>query len=172
MTEARRFSTACRRCERLARHLAAVRAEFPAYHARLVPPFGDARARLLIVGLAPGLHGANRTGRPFTGDYAGILLYDTLHRFGFADRAGRASRGRQTAPRRLPHHQCRKVPAPAEPARAAESELPLKQRPTERSANPCGSTVWSVRSRTRRAAPCPMDSSRGPACGCRSPGSG
>jgi uracil-DNA glycosylase len=87
MTEARRFSTACRRCERLARHLAAVRAEFPAYHARPVPPFGDARARLLIVGLAPGLHGANRTGRPFTGDYAGILLYDTLHRFGFADRA-------------------------------------------------------------------------------------
>jgi uracil-DNA glycosylase family 4 len=51
-----------------------------------VAPFGDRRARLLIVGLAPGLHGANRTGRPFTGDYAGILLYQTLHRYGFASR--------------------------------------------------------------------------------------
>jgi len=49
-----------------------------------VPPFGDPHARLLIVGLAPGMHGANRTGRPFTGDYAGILLYQTLYDFGFA----------------------------------------------------------------------------------------
>ena len=46
-------------------------------------PFGDPQARLLIVGLAPGMHGANRTGRPFTGDHAGILLYETLHAFGF-----------------------------------------------------------------------------------------
>ena len=49
-----------------------------------VPSFGPLDARLLIVGLAPGLRGANRTGRPFTGDYAGDLLYDTLARFGFA----------------------------------------------------------------------------------------
>lgn len=49
-----------------------------------MPAFGDEAARLLIVGLAPGLHGANRTGRPFTGDFAGILLYRTLYRFGFA----------------------------------------------------------------------------------------
>ena len=55
----------------------------PGYHARPVLPFGDPRARLLIVGLAPGMHGANRTGRPFTGDHAGILLYETLHAFGF-----------------------------------------------------------------------------------------
>ena len=55
----------------------------PHYHARPVLPFGDPQARLLIVGLAPGMHGANRTGRPFTGDYAGILLYQTLHAFGF-----------------------------------------------------------------------------------------
>ena len=55
----------------------------PDYHALPVLPFGDPRARLLIVGLAPGMHGANRTGRPFTGDYAGILLYETLHAFGF-----------------------------------------------------------------------------------------
>ena len=49
-------------------------------------PFGDANPSLLIVGLAPGMHGANRTGRPFTGDHAGILLYQTLYRFGFASR--------------------------------------------------------------------------------------
>jgi uracil-DNA glycosylase family 4 len=79
------FSTACKRCKRLARHLAGVRAEFPHYHARPVAAFGDPNPRLLIVGLAPGMHGANRTGRPFTGDYAGILLYETLHRFGFAN---------------------------------------------------------------------------------------
>jgi uracil-DNA glycosylase family 4 len=85
--EAVRFSTACTRCPRLAAHLAAVRREFPDYHARPVPSFGDQRPRLLIVGLAPGLHGANRSGRPFTGDYAGILLYRTLHRYGYASRA-------------------------------------------------------------------------------------
>ena len=63
-----------------------MRASYPDYYARPVGPFGAARPRLLIVGLAPGMHGANRTGRPFTGDHAGILLYDTLHRFGFATR--------------------------------------------------------------------------------------
>lgn len=81
------FSADCRRCERLARHLDKVRAEFPAYHARPVAPFGALRPRLLVVGLAPGMHGANRSGRPFTGDYAGILLYETLHRFGFSNQA-------------------------------------------------------------------------------------
>jgi uracil-DNA glycosylase family 4 len=49
-----------------------------------VAPFGDRHARIVLVGLAPGLHGANRTGRPFTGDFAGILLYETLHRLGLA----------------------------------------------------------------------------------------
>ena len=78
------FDPHCTRCPRLAQALAEVRRDHPAYHGRPVPPFGDARARLLIVGLAPGLHGANRTGRPFTGDHAGLLLYRTLHRFGFA----------------------------------------------------------------------------------------
>jgi uracil-DNA glycosylase family 4 len=81
------FSTDCRRCPRLARNLAQVRKAHPDYHALPVPPFGPARARLLVVGLAPGMHGANRTGRPFTGDFAGILLYDTLHRYGFANRS-------------------------------------------------------------------------------------
>ena len=75
----------CRRCSRLARHLANVRKEHPDYHARPVLPFGAAAPKLLIVGLAPGMHGANRTGRPFTGDYAGILLYKTLHKHGLAN---------------------------------------------------------------------------------------
>jgi uracil-DNA glycosylase family 4 len=78
------FDPSCRRCPRLAGYLDSIRVRHPDYHAAPVAPFGDPKARLLIVGLAPGLHGANRTGRPFTGDYAGILLYETLHRHGFA----------------------------------------------------------------------------------------
>ncbi len=80
------FCLDCRRCKRLADFLDAVRAEHPDYHARPVAPFGDTSPRLLIVGLAPGMHGANRSGRPFTGDYAGVLLYQTLHKFGFANK--------------------------------------------------------------------------------------
>lgn len=80
------FDPRCKRCERLAAHLRAVKQGHPDYHCGPVAPFGDPRARLLIVGLAPGKHGANASGRPFTGDYAGILLYKTLHAFGFADR--------------------------------------------------------------------------------------
>ncbi len=79
-----RFNSRCRLCPRLARHLRVLRAEHPDYHARPVPPFGDARAGLLIVGLAPGRHGANRTGRPFTGDHAGILLYRMLYKYALA----------------------------------------------------------------------------------------
>jgi len=78
------FDADCRRCPRLERFLEAVRLESPAYYCRPVPPFGDPQATLLIVGLAPGMHGANRSGRPFTGDHAGILLYATLHKFGMA----------------------------------------------------------------------------------------
>jgi len=78
------FDPDCRRCERLATFLDQVGTDYPDYHARPVPPFGDPEARLLVVGLAPGMHGANATGRPFTGDHAGILLYETLYRHGFA----------------------------------------------------------------------------------------
>ncbi len=74
----------CQQCQRLAGFLQSVRTQHPDYHARPVGSFGDDCAKLLIVGLAPGMHGANRTGRPFTGDYAGILLYQTLHKYGFA----------------------------------------------------------------------------------------
>ena len=83
----------CRRCARLASFLDAVRAEHRGYFCRPVPPFGVPAARLVIVGLAPGLHGANASGRPFTGDYAGILLYATLHAYGFASQAESISRG-------------------------------------------------------------------------------
>ena len=74
----------CTRCPRLTAFLAGVRARNPAYFCRPVPPFGPPAARLVVVGLAPGMHGANASGRPFTGDYAGILLYATLHAHGFA----------------------------------------------------------------------------------------
>lgn len=81
---ARDFDPGCRRCHRLAAFLGEVSARHPQYHAAPVPSFGEPAARLLVVGLAPGMHGANRTGRPFTGDHAGLLLYRTLHEFGFA----------------------------------------------------------------------------------------
>lgn len=74
----------CALCPRLAAFRTANRRAFPEYHNAPVPSFGGSDARLLIVGLAPGLKGANCTGRPFTGDYAGDLLYATLVRFGFA----------------------------------------------------------------------------------------
>lgn len=77
----------CRRCERLAGFLDRVKLQRPDYFARPVPSFGAIQPKLLIVGLAPGMHGANRTGRPFTGDCAGELLYRTLHKFGFASAA-------------------------------------------------------------------------------------
>ena len=80
------FDPACRRCERLNSFLKEVKRDNPDYFCQPVPPFGVKQPKLLIVGLAPGMHGANRTGRPFTGDYAGILLYETLHKFGFSNR--------------------------------------------------------------------------------------
>ncbi len=84
---AEHFQLDCRACPRLSDFLDQVSDQYPEYHARPVPPFGDAQARLLIVGLAPGMHGANATGRPFTGDFAGVLLYQTLHKFGYASAA-------------------------------------------------------------------------------------
>ncbi len=74
----------CTLCPRLAGFRDSLRAKEPEWHNAPVPSFGGADARLLIVGLAPGLRGANRTGRPFTGDFAGDLLYETLIEFGLA----------------------------------------------------------------------------------------
>ena len=78
------FDKTCRDCPRLSAFLDDVKGRYPDYYCRPVPPFGVSDARFLIVGLAPGLHGANRTGRPFTGDHAGILLYQMLYKYGFS----------------------------------------------------------------------------------------
>jgi uracil-DNA glycosylase family 4 len=85
----------CSICPRLAAFRRDNRVAYPEFHNAPVPSFGDDDPLLLIVGLAPGLKGANRTARPFTGDYAGDLLYGTLHKFGFArgDYAARADDG-------------------------------------------------------------------------------
>jgi uracil-DNA glycosylase len=76
----------CTACVRLAEHLAVIRRRDPDWHALPVPAFGALDSELLVVGLGPGEKGANRTGRPFTGDVAGELLYPALNRFGFASR--------------------------------------------------------------------------------------
>ena len=74
----------CPRCPRLVAFRKNWRSKEPTWFNAPVPSFGSLNARVLIVGLAPGIQGANRTGRPFTGDYAGVLLYETLGKFGFA----------------------------------------------------------------------------------------
>lgn len=75
----------CDYCPRLRAFLLDLRTTFPTYHNAPVPSFGDPEPKLLIVGLAPGLHGANRTGRPFTGDWAGDLLYAAIAKYGFSE---------------------------------------------------------------------------------------
>jgi uracil-DNA glycosylase family 4 len=84
-------SADCALCPRLAAFRAEQQTAFPDWFNAPVPSFGAPDARLLVVGLAPGLRGANRTGRPFTGDYAGDLLYGTLLETGFAEGEYRAS---------------------------------------------------------------------------------
>lgn len=93
MIQAARPAADCRLCPRLAAHREILKREHPDYHNAPVAAFGDPDPSLLIVGLAPGRHGANATGRPFTGDYAGILLYRTLHAAGFASRPESVSVG-------------------------------------------------------------------------------
>lgn len=88
----------CPLCPRLVACRDANRVDFPAWHNAPVPSFGTAEAQMLVVGLAPGLRGANRTGRPFTGDYAGDLLFATLRSHGFAQGAYRAPRDDRTWP--------------------------------------------------------------------------
>jgi len=87
------FDPGCRRCDRLAGFLDQVKSQNPDYFCKPVPPFGADNPGLLVVGLAPGMHGANATGRPFTGDHAGILLYQTLHKYGFASAPESVSAG-------------------------------------------------------------------------------
>ncbi len=75
----------CARCPRLRAFLLDLRAQYPDWHNAPVPSFGDPEAALLIIGLAPGMQGANRTGRPFTGDWAGDLLYAAINEYGFSE---------------------------------------------------------------------------------------
>jgi len=86
------FKPNCTKCSRLAAFLVETQKKYPDYHCKPVAAFGDPDARLLIVGLAPGMHGANATGRPFTGDHAGILLYQTIYDNGFSNQPDAVSR--------------------------------------------------------------------------------
>jgi uracil-DNA glycosylase family 4 len=107
----------CPRCARLVAFRHSLRSKQPTWHNAPVPSFGPVTARLLIVGLAPGLQGANRTGRPFTGDYAGELLYATLAHFGFAlgEYAARPDDGLQLVDARITN-AVRCVPPENKPA--------------------------------------------------------
>ena len=80
-----KYDASCKDCKRLSSFLTQVKNKNPEYFCKPVPSFGEKNPIFLIVGLAPGMHGANRTGRPFTGDHAGILLYKTLYKFGFSN---------------------------------------------------------------------------------------
>ncbi len=80
------FDIKCQSCSRLSQFLGEVKKKYPEYYCKPVPAFGVKKPKLLIVGLAPGMHGANATGRPFTGDHAGILLYEMLYKHGFSNK--------------------------------------------------------------------------------------
>src|SRR3972149_3222265 len=139
------FDRHCLACPRLASHLSRIRDMYPRYFARPVPPFGDPKARLLVVGLAPGMHGANRTGRPFTGDHAGILLYETLYRLGVSHQAGGVRAGARL---RLAARACSPPPIAA-----ATTPSPVASPPpcSKRSCARPGAT-WTDRDPGRQAA--------------------
>ncbi len=80
------FNLDCIDCPRLSQFLQDLRTEYPDYHNLPVAAFGDEAAQLLVIGLAPGMQGANATGRPFTGDASGLLLYETLYKYGFSSK--------------------------------------------------------------------------------------
>ncbi len=81
------YNINCKACPRLAKFLKTTRKKYPDYHNLPVKSFGAPNAHLLIVGLAPGMHGANASGRAFTGDHSGDMLFQTLHKYGFASQS-------------------------------------------------------------------------------------
>ncbi len=115
--------------------------------------FGPPDARLLIVGLAPGLRGANRTGRPFTGDYAGDLLYATLKEFRLCPRPTTGERRRRSRTDRLPHHQCGALRAAGEQADAGgDHDLPRFSRRDDQGNAEASRRAWrSAASRTTQS---------------------
>ncbi|MCK5828861.1 MAG: uracil-DNA glycosylase [Methylococcales bacterium] len=118
------FDPECKACSRLDTFLSEVKKKYPAYYARPVAPFGDKNAKLLIVGLAPGMHGANATGRPFTGDYSGLLLYEMLFNFGYSNQ-----KKSETPTDRLVLNDCRIT--------NAVKCLPPQNKPTGAEINQC-----------------------------------
>ncbi len=153
--------TSCEECPRLRRHCQKVAREKrkayagDTYWGRPVPSFGDAHARLIIVGLAPGAHGANRTGRIFTGDRSGDWLYRALHKAGFANQAESVSRDDG-----LKLHGCRVTcvvkcappdnkPSPAEVRRCTELHFKreIEAHPEARVFVALGKLAWDVLSR-------------------------
>jgi len=118
------FDQGCIVCSRLNAFLSEVKQQYPDYYARPVAPFGDKNAKLLIVGLAPGMHGANATGRPFTGDYSGLLLYETLYDFGYSNQ-----KNSESLADGLTLSNCRIT--------NAVKCLPPKNKPTGREVNQC-----------------------------------
>ena len=81
-----KYDPNCKKCSRLEKFLTSTKLKYPEYFCKPVPSFGSNSPFLFIVGLAPGMHGANNTGRPFTGDHAGILLYKALYKYGFSNK--------------------------------------------------------------------------------------
>ncbi len=137
--------------QRLAAFLDDVRAANPGYFCRPVPPFGAATRALVIVGLAPGMHGANASGRPFTGDHAGIILYETLHAYGFASQPVATARddglSSSTAGSPTRSNACRPATSPYR-RRSARAIVSLQ--PTSPRSPPAARSSRSAASRTTR----------------------
>ncbi len=119
LEEIRAAVVACQRCPELRAYASQIARERKRAHrhcvywGKPVPSFGDPRARVMLVGLAPGAHGSNRTGRPFTGDGSGGFLYPALYRAGFASSAGCDRSRRRSAASRLLYHRRRALRAAA-----------------------------------------------------------
>lgn len=141
----------CQRCARLADYRASLQIRYPDYYNQPVPPFAAADPRLLIVGLAPGLHGANASGRPFTGDASGDLLFRSLHSCGFASQpASRAAADGMRLEACQITNAVKCVP-PANRPEAAEIKACNEFLADEIAAMPAGSVVLALGTLAHRA---------------------